>query len=104
MYQFYIVEIRANAAGELEHEVFWTWDTDADTARLKGEAKYHEIMSRAAVSTMAAHAAIMFSSEGFPIMHGCYKHAVTPEPVTEAPTEEPAEEPGEEETGEGSAD
>lgn len=74
MYQNYVVEIRKNAAGEYEHDVFWAYDEDADQAMLKAESKYHEVLSRAAVSTYAEHSAILFTSEGFPKEHKCYKH------------------------------
>lgn len=74
MYQNYVVEIRKNAAGEYEHDVFWAYDEDADQAMLKAESKYHEVLSRAAVSTYAEHSAILFTSEGFPKDHKCYKH------------------------------
>ena len=87
MTQLYVVEIKKNANGEFEHNVNWVWDEDPDKARLKGESKYFEILSQAAVSTLAEHAAILFTSEGFPLMHQCYKH----ESVTEA-VEEPTEE------------
>ena len=78
MYQFYTVEITKDQAGEFAHDVKWHFDADATKAQLKGEAAYHEIMSRAAVSEYAEHAAILFSSEGFPLMHGCYKHEAAP--------------------------
>ena len=77
MYQFYIIEVKKDANGEFEHNVNWVWDANPDKARLKGEAKYHEILATAAVSEYAEHSAILFSSEGFPIMHQCYKHEVT---------------------------
>lgn len=83
MTQLYIVEIKKNIAGEYEHQVYWVWDEDADTAQLKAESKYHEILSAAAVSNNLTHAAILFSAEGFPVMHQCYKHPnaqPTPEP------------------------
>ena len=84
MVQFYTAEITKDANGDYSHDIKWHWDEDATKAQLKGEAKYHEIMSRAAVSNFAEHAAILFSSEGFPIMHQCYKHepVVEPEEVT----------------------
>lgn len=84
VYQFYTAEITKDANGDYSHDIKWHWDEDATKAQLKGEAKYHEIMSRAAVSNFAEHAAILFSSEGFPIMHQCYKHepVVEPEEVT----------------------
>ena len=79
MYQFYVVEIKKNAQGEFEHEVFWLYDENATKAQQKGESKYHEIMSRAAISNYAEHSAILFSSEGFPLMNYCYKHETTQE-------------------------
>lgn len=86
MFQNYVVEIRKNAQGEYEHEVFWLWDEDADKAMNKAESKYHEVLSRAAVSNMAEHASILFTSEGFPIENKCYKHTPVAE-VTEETTE-----------------
>lgn len=74
MYQYYVAEIKKDVNGEFEHNVFWLYDENADKARLKGESKYHEVLAAAAVSELAEHAAIMFSSEGLPIMHQCYKH------------------------------
>lgn len=104
MTQFYIVEIKQLPNGEYNHDVFWVWDEDPDTARLKAESKYHQILGEAAVSKTLSDAAILFSTEGFPIMNQCYKHTVVPEtpaPVEE-PEEEPAETPAEDETnGEG---
>lgn len=75
--QFYIVEIRKYPSGEFEHEVHFAYDEDAHVAQLKGESKYHEVMSKAAESVAAGttveHSAILFSTEAFPMMHGCYK-------------------------------
>lgn len=90
MYQFYTVEITKTHDGELAHDVKWHWDEDATKAQQKAESKFHEIMSRAAVSEYALHSAILFSEEGFPIMNQCYKHvyvAPAPEVVEEEPTE-----------------
>ena len=74
VYQYYVVEIKRLLNGELEHDVTWHWDADQDKARLKGESKWHEVMSAAAVSETLSHGAIMFSSEGFPILNECYHH------------------------------
>ena len=46
------------------------------------EAKYHAILAGAAVSALPVHACVMFSEEGFPLRHECYKHE------TEAPAAE----------------
>ena len=94
VYQYYIVEIQQYANGEYGHIVHWAFDANADKARLKGEAKFHEVLAAAAVSELPTHSAIMFSTEGFPIMHQCYKHAVAqpaPEPEVEPTPEEPEE-------------
>lgn len=74
MTQLYIIEIKKSASDEFEHNVNWVWDEDPNKARLKGESKYHEILAAAAVSDMKEHSAILFTSEGFPLMHNCYKH------------------------------
>ena len=76
MYQDYVVEIKKYNNGEFEHNVFWLFDEDADLARQKAEAKFHEILAAAATSNTARHAAIMFSEEGFPLRNECYHHAI----------------------------
>lgn len=75
MYQFYTAEIRKNQSGEFEHDINYFWDENETKAQLKGEAKFHEILSRAATSTYVEHAAILFSSRGNRIMDKCYRHA-----------------------------
>lgn len=75
MYQYYTVEMKKNHAGEFEHEVLWHWDEDKEKAQLKGEAKFHEILSRAAVSDYAEHSAILFASTGNRIADKCYYHS-----------------------------
>jgi len=91
MTQFYIVEIQQYANGEYGHLVHYAFDQDADKARLKAESKYHEVLAAAAISNTMSHAAILFSTEGFPLLNQCYKHQVTVEqtPEPETPTEEP---------------
>lgn len=89
MYQYYIVEIQQYKSGEFGHLVHYAYDEDQNKARLKGESKYYEVLSAAAVSDLPSHAAIMFSTEGFPLMNQCYKHEPEPEP------EEPETAPGE---------
>ena len=88
MTQLYIVEIIKQQNGEFEHNVFWVWDEDADKAQLKGESKYHEILASAAVSEHLEHAAILFTSEGFPLMHQCYKHEAVEVPAVEEVADE----------------
>lgn len=88
--QIYITEIKRYHNGEFEHQNFWVWDEDADIARQKAEAKFHEILAIAATSDTASHAAIMFTSEGFPLRNECYHHDLIPvveEPVEEEPVD-----------------
>lgn len=89
MYQYYTVEISKNKDGEFEHSVLWHYAETDEAARLKGEAKFHEILSRAAVSDFAEHAAILFSSRGKRIMDKCYIHAT--EQATESEVRNDAE-------------
>ena len=89
VYQFYTAEITKDANGDYSHDIKWHWDEDATKAQLKGEAKYHEIMSRAAVSEFAEHGAILFSSRCKRIMDKCYIH--TTEQATESEVSDDAE-------------
>lgn len=86
MYQFYTVEMTKSQSGEFAHEVLWHWDEDKKKAQLKGEAKFHEILSRAATSSYAEHAAILFASTGNRIMDKCYYHTAASAPVEEEVT------------------
>lgn len=47
----------------------WTYDNQNEA-----ESKYHSVLSVAATSSVACHAAILVSEEGFPLAHACYKH------------------------------
>lgn len=75
MYQYYTVEVKKTQSGEFEHDVRWHYDENQEKARLKGEAKFHEILARAAVSDYAEHSAILFASTGNRIMDKCYYHS-----------------------------
>lgn len=89
MTQFYVVEIQKYHNGEFGHIVHYAYDEDKDIARLKGESKYHDVLAAAAISNLPEHSAIMFSTDGFPIMHQCYKHIGTaPAANEETQTEE----------------
>ena len=74
MTQFYILEIKKLSNGEFEHQIYYAWDENPNKARLKAEAKYHEILSQAAVSDTKKHSAIIVSEESFPVVNQCYKH------------------------------
>lgn len=79
MYQYYVVEIIKMQSGEFEHNVFWLYDENDNKARLKGEAKYHQVLAAAAVSEHLEHSAILFSSRSEPLMFWCYDHDAIPE-------------------------
>ena len=90
MYQFYVVEIQQYPDGSYGHLVHYAFDEDADKARMKAESTYHTVLAAAAISDLPSHAAIMFATDGFPVLHQCYTHAPAP---AEEPEEEPIEEP-----------
>ena len=79
MTQLYIVEVQQYGDGTFGHLVHYVYDEDADKARLKAESKYHEVLAAAAISNTRSHSAILFNTDGFPLLHQCYKHEVTPE-------------------------
>ena len=81
--QFYIVEIQQYANGEFGHIVHYAFDENPTKARLKADSKYYEVLSAAAISNLPCHSAIMFSTEGFPLMHEFYKHEPESEPTGE---------------------
>ena len=102
MTQFYIVEIQQYANGDFGHIVHWAYDDNPDRAREKADSKFYEVLSACAISELPLHSAILFSTEGFPLDHKCYKHEVAPvvpdapeEPIEEEPAEEPSEVEGE---------
>lgn len=74
MYQNYIIEVKRLPSGDFEHNVFWVYDEDETKARLKAEAKYHEILASAAVSENKEHSAVMFTSKAEVIGSWCYEH------------------------------
>lgn len=83
MYQYYVFEIQKYANGEFGHIVHWAADADADKARLKAEAKYHEVLAAAAVSEIPQHAAALLASDGAEIMRQCYRHEGQAAPAEE---------------------
>ena len=92
MNQFYIFEIQQYINGEFGHIVHFAYDANPTKARLKAEAKYHQVLASAAVSELPQHSATLLTSDGRAIMNQCYRHEiVVPEPEVE-PTE--PEEPG----------
>ena len=87
MNQFYIIEIQQYTDGNYGHIVHFAYDENPTKARLKAEAKYHEVLASAAVSELPQHSATLLTADGRAVMNQCYKHEVVqPEPE---PTPEP---------------
>ena len=40
----------------------------------EAESEFHIRLGYAAISAVAVHAVTMYTNEGFPLMHGCYRH------------------------------
>ena len=45
MVQFYVIEIQKYLSGEFGHIVHFAYDENPTKARLKAEAKYHEVLA-----------------------------------------------------------
>lgn len=88
MTQYYIMELQKYADGSFGDIKHIAYDEDPTKARLKGESKFYEILSAAAVSELPVHAAIMFTSEGVPVMNQRYVHAIPQEEVEPETPEE----------------
>lgn len=95
MNQFYIIEIQQYTSGEFGHIVHFAFDENATKARLKAEAKYHEVLAAAAVSELPQHSATLLTSDGRAVMNQCYKHVIEPTPEPEPEPEEETEPTGE---------
>ena len=75
MHQYYVLEIQQYQNGEFGHIVHFAFDVDPSKARLKGESKYYEVLSAAAVSDLPMHGAVLINAEGsVPIMYQSYNH------------------------------
>lgn len=76
MPKYLVTEIQHWANGTVQNPT-WAYDD-----RNKAEAKYHAILSAAAVSTLPVHSALLFTDEGFALESKCYKHPKEPETET----------------------
>lgn len=66
--KYIVIEIQTNADGTVGNLV-----TAYDT-RNEGESAFHRILSAAAVSELPTHAAVMLTSEGYPVAYESYTH------------------------------
>ena len=74
MTQYYIVEIKQLTSGEYEHNVYYAWDEDRETAYMKAQQKYHELLSTAAVSNTLKHSAIIIDDSAAMVESRSFKH------------------------------
>lgn len=66
--KYFVVEIQKLSDTTYAHIVH-----EAETIN-EAESKYHQVLAAAAISEIPQHSAIMFSADGFPLMHHSYKH------------------------------
>lgn len=82
--KYLVMELQTAADGSVANLVY-SFDT-----RDEADSKYHYILSYAAVSTLPAYAAMVFTSTGELLMSQYYAHNQEPEPSPE-PEPEPNE-------------
>ena len=70
--KYFVFEIQKLADGAYAHLVH-----EADT-RNEAESRFYQVLSAAAISNIPEHSAILFTGEGFPLMHESYKHDIVP--------------------------
>lgn len=74
--KYLVVEIQTFPEGNISTPTY------AYDNRLSAEAKYHAILSSAAVSKLPRHACVLMTSEGRSLMNQCYTHEAS-EPTEE---------------------
>ena len=72
--KFYVCELQTTVGGPGSVTPY-AFDT-----RNTAEAKYHELLSVAAVSQVDKHGAILFNEDGFMLKNEVYNHYVPPIP------------------------
>lgn len=82
MYQYYVIELQMYQDGTYGDIKHFAYDEDETKARLKGESKYHEVLSAAAISEIPQHSAILMSSQGTPLEFKYYEHGVPDQMLT----------------------
>lgn len=75
--KYLVVEIQTFPEGNISTPTY------AYDDRLSAEAKYHAILSTAAVSKLPRHACVLMTSEGRSLMSQCYTHEAEPAETTE---------------------
>jgi hypothetical protein len=70
---YIIQEIQTDAQGNVSMLPAVTRATQNEA-----ESEFHIRLGYAAISAVAVHAVTMYTNEGFPLMHGCYRHPAEP--------------------------
>lgn len=76
--KYFVVEIQKQPDGNFAHLVHTADNRNA------AESTYHQVLAAAAISNLPQHSAILFTDEGFPLMHQSYQHDYV-QPVEELP-------------------
>lgn len=84
--KYYIAEIQQHSDDVFAHLMH-----NADN-RNEAESKYYQVLAAAAISNLPKHSAILFTDEGFPLMHHSYSHTPASPVIEEETTEEVVEE------------
>ena len=71
---YLVIEIQKTQAGQVSHLVT-THATQAEA-----EQKFHQILSYAAVTTLASHSATILTDNGYALRREFYTHEEEPEP------------------------
>ena len=79
--QYLVIEIQTFDTGSVQ-TLTYSYET-----RLSAEAKYHAILSAAAVSKLPRHACVIMTSEGRQLMNQCYTHETQKQETEPASTE-----------------
>ena len=71
---YLVIEIQKTQAGQVSH-IVTTHATQAEA-----EQKFHQILSYAAVTTLASHSATILTDNGYALRREFYEHKEEPEP------------------------
>lgn len=71
MLTYFVIELQTNADGTCGN-IVWNY-----AQRELAEAKYHEVLSAAAVSSLACHAAVILRADGTQMAAQAYEHGVS---------------------------
>ena len=70
--RYIVIEIQTNSDGTVGNQV----TSFAPDDRAHAEAKYHTVLSAAAISAKPLHACVLMTAEGFLLESKCYQHEV----------------------------